>query len=328
MLALAPPAVREVAAPSRVLLDTGTLRVGRFHVTPRHPNFACAGEIRRHEFVFPRTSVWIEHPGQRPFVADPTTVTFYNRQEPYARRLLSPEGDRCDWYAFEPSVVEGVVRGIDPWIADRPDRPFRFTHGPADAVSYARQRLVAHHVTAESAPDPLFVEEEMIGVLRRVLRGTYARARVRTSAAPPPAHSAEIVDRVRAYALARLDEKLTLSRLAAVVGCTPFQLCRAARAATGGTLHAWLVRLRLQASLERVAEPGGDLTAVALDVGFSSHSHFTQAFGRAFGLTPSEFRRRATSTRLARLAGGRRRQSGSSSRAGSGRKKLAARPTA
>jgi AraC-like DNA-binding protein len=301
--------------PSRLLLDTGTLRVGRFHLAPGHPNFARAGQVFRHEFVFPRTSVWIEHPGQRPFVADPTTVTFYNREEPYVRRLLSPEGDRCDWFAVEPSVLDEIVRGLDPWIADRPDRPFRFTHGPVDPASYARQRLVLHHVATRPVPDPLFVEEEMIGVLRSVLRQVYDQRRAPTAPSGRPERAADLVDRIRAFALAHLGEKLTLSRFAAVAGCTPFHLCRAVRAATGGTLHAWLVRLRLQVSLERVAAPHGDLTEIALDLGFSSHSHFTEAFRRAFGRTPSAFRRSAG-------------YSGSSSRAGSGRKKLAARPIA
>jgi AraC family transcriptional regulator len=318
----------ELSAPSRLLLDTGTLRVGRFHVSPRHPDFAHAGQVFRHEFVFPRTSVWIEHPGQRPFVADPTTVTFYNREEPYARRALSPEGDRCDWFAVEPALLDDLVRGLDPWIDDRPHRPFRFTHGPVDAASYARQRLVFHHVATQACPDPLFVEEEMIGVLRGLLCRAYDQRRARTAAARPPARAAELVDRIRAHALAHPGEKLTLARFAAVAGCTPFHLCRAVRSTTGGTLHAWLVRLRLHVALERVAEPGSDLTEIALDLGFSSHSHFTEAFRRAFGMTPSAFRRRARTAEVSRLSASEPGYSGSSSRAGSGRKKLATRPIA
>ncbi|MFH1680297.1 MAG: helix-turn-helix domain-containing protein [Candidatus Eisenbacteria bacterium] len=41
-------------------------------------------------------------------------------------------------------------------------------------------------------------------------------------------------------------------------------------------------------------------TDLALDVGFASHSHFTDAFRREFGVSPSDLRRSAT---LARLAG-------------------------
>jgi AraC-like DNA-binding protein len=317
-----------VPPPSTVLLDTGTVRLGRFRVSPSHPNFAAEGQMRRHEFVFPRTSVWIEHPGHRPFVADPTTVTFYNRDEPYARRELSPEGDRCDWYALEPSLLERIVSEIDPGIGDRPHRPFRFTHGPVDAVSYARQRLVAHHVASEAEPDPLFVEEETIAVLRRVLRQAYERRGARAQRPAPPRDAAEILARATAFAVTRLGERLTLARFAAEAGCTPFHLCRAVRAVSGGTLHAWLVRLRLQVSLERVAEPRSDLTGIALDLGFSSHSHFTEAFRKAFGLPPSAFRSGISTRALARLAASLSAYSGSSSRAGSGRKKLAAKPMA
>jgi AraC-like DNA-binding protein len=52
--------------------------------------------------------------------------------------------------------------------------------------------------------------------------------------------------------------------------------------------------LRLRASLERVAEQRADLTSIALDLGFSSHSHFTDVFRREFGKTPSEFRKTVT----------------------------------
>jgi AraC family transcriptional regulator len=69
-----------------------------------------------------------------------------------------------------------------------------------------------------------------------------------------------------------------------------FHLCRTFRAVTGQTIHAYRTQLRLRAALERV-EYASDLSAVALDLGFSSHSHFTAAFRRAFGVTPSGVRR-------------------------------------
>jgi AraC-like DNA-binding protein len=52
--------------------------------------------------------------------------------------------------------------------------------------------------------------------------------------------------------------------------------------------------VRLRTSLERIAEPGADLTSIALDLGFSSHSHFTDVFRREFGSTPSEVRENTT----------------------------------
>ncbi len=55
-------------------------------------------------------------------------------------------------------------------------------------------------------------------------------------------------------------------------------------------MHRYLTRLRLRAALEKLAEPRVDLTVLALDVGFSSHSHFTRSFQREFGLAPSQAR--------------------------------------
>jgi len=42
---------------------------------------------------------------------------------------------------------------------------------------------------------------------------------------------------------------------------------------------------QIHVSLDRVAEPDVSLTALALDVGFSSHSHFTDAFRKESGVS-------------------------------------------
>jgi AraC-like DNA-binding protein len=58
-------------------------------------------------------------------------------------------------------------------------------------------------------------------------------------------------------------------------------------------IHRYLTLLRLRASLDRLAEGASNLTALALEFGFSSHSHFADAFRREFGRTPSDVRRNA-----------------------------------
>ena len=44
-----------------------------------------------------------------------------------------------------------------------------------------------------------------------------------------------------------------------------------------------------------------NLTAIALETGFASHSHFTARFRALFGLTPIELRRGASSRKIAEL---------------------------
>lgn len=276
--------------PSRRLYESALLRAGRFEIAADAPGFADAGQMRRAEFVFPRSAVWIEHQGARPFAADPTLATLYNGGAPYRRRPIGAEGDRCDWYAFAPETLLDVVASVDPAIRERPERPFRFPHAPVDAVALVAERRVARAL-ADGDFDPVAVEATMLGVLRRVVAAAYARA-----GAPGRGTEREprrrVADEVKAFVLPRAGERLTLERIARVVDASPFHLCRRFKAETGETLHAWLLSLRLRLSLERVAEPGSDLAAVALDAGFASHSHFTHAFRRAFGMTPSDYRRR------------------------------------
>jgi AraC-like DNA-binding protein len=93
-----------------------------------------------------------------------------------------------------------------------------------------------------------------------------------------------------------------LAELGRRSGYSVFHLCRIFRERSGLTLHAWQDRLRLLTALEQVAEPGSELGEVALDLGYSSHSHFTTTFRRAFGLTPSAFRTTASPQRVRELA--------------------------
>jgi AraC-like DNA-binding protein len=291
----------ELPPVSRVLCDTGLLRVGTFAVHPSDPRFASAGDVQGHEVVFPRTSVVLHRDRQR-LVADPTVVTYYNRGETCSRTPASAEGDRCDWFAVAPEVLLEAVRVHDPTAEQRPDRPFPFTHGPSDAASYRWQRLAVLHAGTARPVDALLVEELVLRALGRVLRRAFARRGAATPQAPSPARARDLAQRVQASLADRYAEPLGLAALAAEVGCSPFHLCRAFRAATGTSLARWRHQLRLRRALELAAEPGADLTAVALDCGFSSHSHFTAAFRTAFGEPPSAFRRRASTARLAAAA--------------------------
>jgi AraC-like DNA-binding protein len=58
---------------------------------------------------------------------------------------------------------------------------------------------------------------------------------------------------------------------------------------TGGTIHQHRQGLRLAAGLTRL-ETGEALTDIALDLGYSSHSHFTAAFRSVYGAPPRQVR--------------------------------------
>jgi AraC-like DNA-binding protein len=61
------------------------------------------------------------------------------------------------------------------------------------------------------------------------------------------------------------------------------------------SLGRYLWRRRVEVGAEVLRAPGAasrTLTEIALDLGFSSSAHFSTLFREAFGVTPSEYRRR------------------------------------
>jgi AraC family transcriptional regulator len=85
-------------------------------------------------------------------------------------------------------------------------------------------------------------------------------------------------------------EEVSLGRLARLLGVTAPHLARCYRAATGRTLHERLTSLRMANAMDRLAKGSVDLTELALDLGFSSHSHFTAAFRQHVGMPPRAYR--------------------------------------
>ena len=98
-----------------------------------------------------------------------------------------------------------------------------------------------------------------------------------------------MVDDAKQLIAIRFRDDISLAELAGQVNGSPAHLARAFRAVTGTTVHEFRTQLRLRAALPLLPDFRNDIAALALDLGFSSHSHFGEAFLRQFGLTPSEY---------------------------------------
>lgn len=93
-------------------------------------------------------------------------------------------------------------------------------------------------------------------------------------------------------------DKWSVTKLATIANLSPFYLSHVFRESTGISIYDYVVRERLAQSLDAVLD-GCDLNGIALDAGFSSHSHFTSRFRRFFGITPSELRGVTTTEKVA-----------------------------
>jgi AraC-like DNA-binding protein len=282
----------------RLLFESATGAIGAFRCAPGHPLFADSGPIEGQLVVFPRTAVEIAHEGSRPFVADACVATIYNRGQRYRRRALDPQGDRCDWFAVTPDCALELARRFDPAAGERPGEPYRHEFAPVSSTLYLRQRRLFDRVRRGGA-DPLAVDEELVAIVEETLLGAFAMGGARRRAngvvrarsgraARTDAH--ELAEGAAALLGAELDLPLSLATLSRRLGVTAPHLCRTFRRVRGTTLHQHRTELRLRAALEAVRESGRDLTEIALACGFSSHSHFTNAFRRRFGAAPSQTR--------------------------------------
>ena len=147
-------------------------------------------------------------------------------------------------------------------------------------LQLARARFLAR---AREGGETLEAEEQMVWLLRTAL------ADERLSR-PPSRCTQRLVDRTKTYLASELGRSIQLAEIARAVGASPGYLTQLFRAVEGVPLHAYLTQLRLAQALIELPR-SEDLTALALELGFSSHSHFSARFRRAFGLSPSAFRR-------------------------------------
>lgn len=88
----------------------------------------------------------------------------------------------------------------------------------------------------------------------------------------------------------------SLADMALLVGLSPSHFARKFRASTGTSLHRFVNRRRLRAALHALRSDTVPLAGLALDLGFSSQSHFTRLFSDLTGLTPARYRRQVAAT--------------------------------
>lgn len=276
----------------KVIYKGNLLWAGIFRCHPWYPFFEDTGPAQGHLLVFPRTSVCITHAGGDPIVADPNVVMFYNDQQLYRRSKLSERGDLCEWFAFRPHLIIDALKAYDPAVVERPDNPFHLSYGPGAPQTYLRQRLVVRHLLEATPPDPLYVEETMLQVLEMALQNTYQARSLRSQPVRQATRHAhrELTRSAQIILATRFQEPLALADLAAELHCSPYHLCRIFRRQTGQTLHQYLDQLRLRTALEHIDQGHNNLTALALELGYAHHSHFSQAFRQAFGRPPSAWR--------------------------------------
>lgn len=102
------------------------------------------------------------------------------------------------------------------------------------------------------------------------------------------------VNRVLDYIAEHLDGQLSLARLSAVSGYSPFHFHRIFQAVTGETLNSHVRRVRLEKAARLMkASPRKRITDIAIESGFAGTAEFSRAFKKHFDRTASSWDRRS-----------------------------------
>ena len=240
--------------------------------------------------VLMRHGAFARHFGRRAVTADVNQAVFFSRDSTYRVSHPADCGDRGTVFTVSPRVLNDIVRELHPSIDDHPEQPFRFVTGPCDGSVFWRHRELVQRLEAADPLEPLWADVTALQLVADVLESAFVH---RGGGVRKPkregtdADHAERTEAAKIYLAASMSERITLDDVASAVNVSPFHLARIFQKHTGVPVHRYLTQLRLRASLERL---DGDLTTVALELGFSSHSHFTDAFRREFGKSPSEMR--------------------------------------
>jgi AraC family transcriptional regulator len=254
----------------RELFRSPLFTIAEFVLPPDHPRWRMRNVIDSPGplVAFPAMAVGVSRAGAAPLLATPNLVMLYNPGDEYTRRVVDPRGDRCIYI---------VLHEVERLTA---------SHAPVDRLAYLHHHLLARQLEA-GAVDSLLVEETALRLVRSVLGHERAslgrRSRTRTL------HHA-LAEAAKELLAVTVAEQLSLHEIGARLGASPFHLARVFREQTGYSLHEYRTNLRLRLDLARLAESRGSLTTLAFELGFTSHSHFTDTFRRQFGVAPSAVR--------------------------------------
>lgn len=256
-------------------IPTESVRWKQTNVIPDSPDAP-------YRIYFPISPVGIRLRGRAEVIVGRNEVRLHGPHQPFHRRQIAPEGERCYAIIPEDEVVGPVLAELGYRVGQAPS-----AIGVVSPELFLRQRrLMASLVRTPQAEHGLEHEEACLAVAEAALHTAL-------TGQPPKSRDASRNDQriaadVQELMADRFAEPLTLVDIGQAVNVSRFHLARAFRRHTSTTIHGYRTSLRLRAAADLLVDSNGsDLSTIAHLTGFASHSHLTDAFRRYFGVPPS-----------------------------------------
>lgn len=264
---------------SALLFDSSLVRI--FDVTCHAPRSDWSSEecCSVTQIVVPRRGLFMMHHQGTPIVADPNTALVFGMDDTYQVSHPVDGGDQCTVLVFRPELIEDALGNV------------KTRYRIITANTQLSLHVLTHMMTRE-VTDRLDAEEAAVLALNALAEDF--RAHLSWSRRRVSKYQQQRIEEVRSLLAGQPSEEWHLESIAKEVHCSPFHLARQFRAVTGESIARYLLRLRLALALDRLAQGETDLARLAVDLGFTHHSHFSARFRMIFGTTPTAVRNTLT----------------------------------
>src|SRR5262245_10753678 len=268
---------------AQLLLNTKAVTIRDVICRGAHRSRSSEEWSRPTHVVFPYRGVYVYHVGLDDAVAEANQVVLFNAMESYCVSHPVEGGDACLSITVGPELLGELAPRNQLREGDPP--AFRRLHLRIDPRAQVLVALLRHSLVRQAA-EPLEGETLAFTLMRRALgertshatRGSFGRQK--------------LVDRTKLVLSSDVARRWTLAEIAAEVGVSPVYLTQVFAQVEAVPLYRYHLRLRLARALDLLGQYD-NLSALSIDLGFSSHSHFTAAFRQAYGRTPAEFQQSA-----------------------------------
>lgn len=234
---------------------------------------APSGFETRYQVILPYFGLFEYHVGHQSCQVDTACTLF-----------VTPQREYFDVHPIAGLGHAGIIINLAEGLVDEVMSDSSSGSAFDDMVRPANHRLklLTHHMLRTFHPtgDQLRAQELALATILEAFE---------TKAKGTPRRSG-VVEKAKLLLHSRECERLSLEEIAQGVGVSAIYLTQEFTRTEGIPLYRYQLQLRMNRALLELPHCN-DITHLALDLGFYSHSHFTATFRRHFGLTPSEYRR-------------------------------------
>jgi AraC-like DNA-binding protein len=263
----------------KLLLDTKTLAL-RDMICRGDCRHKSAEECSRSTYlVFPYRGAFVRHLGRDEVVGEANQVMFFNQDESYRISHPVKGGDACLSMSIDETLLRELV--LKEQLREGGKLAFDPHRLRIDARAQALVALLRHGL-GNGVIETLEAEVLALTLIKRALGERTAHA------ARASAGRQKLVDRAKLTLTSDPGRRWTLADIATEVGVSPVYLTQVFQQVEGLPLYRYQLRLRLARALDLLPQCD-DLMTLGMELGFSSHSHFSSAFRQAYGRTPKEF---------------------------------------